>query len=69
MILGEMVVFLKVFLKEMCVFLRETLMLPSEMVVFLMVVFLKKCLSSLEKCFMGRCLCSLGELIMFPKVF
>lgn len=59
----------KVFLKEMCVFLREMLMLPREMLVFLMVVFLGKSMSSLEKCSMGRCLCSLGEIIMFPKVF
>jgi hypothetical protein len=68
-ILGEMVVFPKVFLKEMCVFLSEMLTLPREMLVFLMVVFLGKSLSSLEKCSMGRCFCSLGEIIMFPKVF
>lgn len=75
-ILGEMVVFPKVFLKEMCVFLREMLTLPREMLtlpremlVFLMVVFLGKSMSSLEKCSMGRCLCSLGEIFMFPKVF
>ncbi len=67
MILGEMVVFPKVFLKEMCVLLREMRTLPREMLVFLMVVFLGKCLSSLENCSMGRCLCSLGEIFMFPK--